>query len=470
MTTRTKIILILVALGLVLAGLGTYLYFTLRGPLIESTAVERGSLTLTVKGPGKVSALAKTDVYPKVQSIVDEIYVEDGSQVTTGTILLRLNEEALKLNVRQAEVAVAQAKAAKDLARYQQDAQKSTVQAARSGVASAKDGLNAAKESEISTKEALDNAQAHLDSLDPAANPAEYAAAQTALSYAQTAYSVSRASVASAESVLAQAKAALEQAEKSPTSSSTNAAQSGLLAAEEGLRLAQEALDNAVIAAPASGKVVFAPTTGAMMSAQAGAAAAAAGALGSGSNGAGAGESLEKGSAVTPGSPILSIVDESRLGFSAEIDETSIPSVKIGQSAKLSLTSYEGKEINGEVFSISQAAKQTITGGNIFKVDLSIDEKELQELELRLGMKGDIVITVDTTKSGLIVPTTAFFSEGGNDFVYVVKENKLKKTSVVKGSETATQIEILDGVKQGDVVAIATNVGFKDGLRVRFKK
>ncbi|MCL2818485.1 MAG: efflux RND transporter periplasmic adaptor subunit, partial [Actinomycetia bacterium] len=65
------------------------------------------------------------------------------------------------------------------------------------------------------------------------------------------------------------------------------------------------------------------------------------------------------------------------------------------------------------------------------------------------------------------VPYQALFSEGNNDYVYVVSDERLIKTAVETGERTATTVEIIRGVVTGDQVALASNTAFVDAMRVR---
>jgi multidrug efflux pump subunit AcrA (membrane-fusion protein) len=58
-------------------------------------------------------------------------------------------------------------------------------------------------------------------------------------------------------------------------------------------------------------------------------------------------------------------------------------------------------------------------------------------------------------------------SEGGTDYVYVLAAGKLKKTEITVGATTDTEVEVLDGLAEGDVVALSGATQYTDGMAVR---
>jgi hypothetical protein len=51
----------------------------------------------------------------------------------------------------------------------------------------------------------------------------------------------------------------------------------------------------------------------------------------------------------------------------------------------------------------------------------------------------------------------------------VVEANKLKKTEITVGATTDTEVEVLEGLSEGDVVALSGSTQYTDGMAVRVK-
>jgi multidrug resistance efflux pump len=115
--------------------------------------------------------------------------------------------------------------------------------------------------------------------------------------------------------------------------------------------------------------------------------------------------SAKVGEVVSPGQAVAMIVDKSKLYVSADIEETKITKVKIGQPVDITLDTYPGRTFNGKVFEIGEAAASTFsllpttsTSGSFTKVTqritvkISIDDQ--QGLNLAPGMNAIVKVHI----------------------------------------------------------------------------
>jgi hypothetical protein len=84
-------------------------------------------------------------------------------------------------------------------------------------------------------------------------------------------------------------------------------------------------------------------------------------------------------------------------------------------------------------------------------------------------MKGDATVEVSSQGAALTIPVEALFSEGGTDYVYVLKDGKLNKVEITVGATTDTEVEVLDGLSEGDVVALSGSTQYTDGMPAQAK-
>jgi HlyD family secretion protein len=80
--------------------------------LVESHTVERGRIVAEVMGTGTLEARIHATVSPKIAGRIVEVLVDQGSRVTTGQLLVRLDDVELKQQVAIAAANVDAAKAA----------------------------------------------------------------------------------------------------------------------------------------------------------------------------------------------------------------------------------------------------------------------------------------------------------------------------------------------------------------------
>jgi len=444
---RTKIIAAVVVL--VIVG-GVVAYLTLgqqgSGPEIETATATKQELAVTVTASGKVDSGVYADVYPTTAGVLDTIEVSEGETVTAGQRIAQMDTESLELQVSQAEAGLAQAKAG--LANVGATSGSSgDVTAAKKSVTAAQSSVTAAEASESAAKSAWRNAQAAHDQADaayPSSSPTVTAAAQ-AEKQAYAGYKQAQAALAQAEAGVSSAKSGLSKAKSANNNSSKSAAQASVEQAEKALALAEQALEDATLVAPIDGVVLFNSAPSAL----------------------GAGSVPTEGSAVSPQAAPFTVVDLSGLKFTAEVDEADIDRVKVGMKSTITLDAFPGDEFVTTVTRLNPAAQSTATGGTIFAVELELSETGK---DILIGMKGDATIEVSSRGAAITVPVEALFSEGGTDYVYTVENNVLTKTEITVGATTDTEVEVLEGLTEGTVVALSGSTQYTDGMSVRIQE
>lgn len=445
MNKNKRTLLILAGAALVIAGAVAGYFFFFSGESVEVATAKRSNLEVKTNAPGKVEALNDVAVFPEAPGIIESISVADGAQVVAGQEIVRLKEEPLKLQLKEAQSALAQAKAASANVNYQKSARTMSIEAAESALSSAKKARSFAINNLTDARAQLDTAEDNLEKLLSREATQGLDSASSAVATAKAAVSSAEAAELETRAQVEQAEIAVKQAKNLPLGTEAKSASAaGILAAEEAVAFAQKALDNAVLYAPSDGTVIF--TT--ILSPLPG----------------GPSSQYVAGSAVSPQASIFSIVSDSQLGFKAEVDESSIAEITTGQKVEVSLDAFSGKKFIGTVNDLATMAEGTLTGGNIFKVEISIDDAGE---ELRLGMKGDAEISVKTIDSVLVIPLNCYFTQGKSEFVYRVVDSKLEKVEVETGVQNDDFIEVTSGLNEGDKLVIAGETALKDGMRVK---
>jgi HlyD family secretion protein len=86
------------------------------------------------------------------------------------------------------------------------------------------------------------------------------------------------------------------------------------------------------------------------------------------------------------------------------------------------------------------------------------------------GYGVEIKFCVFEKENALKVPSSAVFSDGDGDFVYLAKGGKAVKTAVEVEYKAGDTAVILSGIKEGDkVVKSADSEDVFDGARIRAK-
>ncbi len=146
------------------------------------------------------------------------------------------------------------------------------------------------------------------------------------------------------------------------------------------------------------------------------------------------------------------IVDPKTLVFRAAVDEADISLVKASQSATISLDSFPDQDFASRVSYIAYTSAQSTTG-TVFVVEFPLSDPQLQSF--KLGMNGDVSITIDTRENVLTIPQIAIKQRNSSTFVDVkTGENAAAEREIVTGLESEEKIEVISGLSENDEIVV----------------
>lgn len=383
---------ILVIVALAAAG-GGYWWFGQSSAKIVYTTVpaEIGDLTVEVSATGTLQPLTQVDISSELSGVVRSVSVEENQEVRKGDVLAALDTTRLAAQVERAE---ASAKAAEAKVTDAKTTLKETDQAL-------------ARSSQLSTRGMV---------------------ADQALETAQAARDRAESAVASAEANLAIAIAEL--------------------------KLQQADLEKSTIYAPIDGIVLT--------------------------------RSVDPGQTVASSlqAPVLFVIaaDLKQMELKAAIDEADIGGVKPGQNARFTVDAFPTRQFDAEIRDISYASVTT-EGVVTYDARLNVDNAELL---LRPGMTATVSVITREANGIVTVPNAAFryqppapqrsqswslrdvfmprMMRGGGQqrprdnaadgtrTLYVLKDGAPEAVKVKPGSTDGEKIEIVSGLKEGDLV------------------
>ena len=158
---------------------------------------------------------------------------------------------------------------------------------------------------------------------------------------------------------------------------------------------------------------------------------------------------------VQPGQELLQLADLHKLQVRAYFDEPEIGSLAIGQVAKVDWDAKHGRSWSGHVI---QLPSTIISYGtrNVGETLISIDNPDGVLLP---NINVTVTVTTQHLDSALTMPREALHTEAGIDYVFLIKGNAVHRQTVTIGVTTLTQVQILSGLQEGDVVATGTANG-----------
>ncbi|NQT28990.1 MAG: efflux RND transporter periplasmic adaptor subunit [Candidatus Saganbacteria bacterium] len=181
------------------------------------------------------------------------------------------------------------------------------------------------------------------------------------------------------------------------------------------------------------------------------------------------------GEAVSPGMPVMTVVDVDNPWVEIQLDEVDIGDIAVGQRVKLTTDAYPDSEFYGKITWVNDKAELKKVGNRVRmdEEDLVFRSKVVFEngsQKLRPGMTVYSQVITGEKKDVLVVPRTAITLSSGNTVVYRLSGKRVKEQMVEVGSKDPEKVEIVSGLKQGDSVAISNLTKLTNGQRIKIIK
>ena len=156
------------------------------------------------------------------------------------------------------------------------------------------------------------------------------------------------------------------------------------------------------------------------------------------------------GEFVNVGQDLVTLVQLDPIEADFSVPETLLSRVSRGQKLSLQVDAFPGQSFEGQVLAIAPVV-DTNSRSLRLRAQIANHDSRLmpgQFARLQLASSGD-------GADALLIPEQALMQDGDSRYVYTVVNGKAKKTVVKTGRRVPGQIEIIEGVKAGDVVIIA---------------
>lgn len=166
--------------------------------------------------------------------------------------------------------------------------------------------------------------------------------------------------------------------------------------------------------------------------------------------------SVQGGDEITYESVMITMYDTSEVTMSATISEDDMSAIELGTLANIVLTAYEEDVYQAVVTDVSEATYNSNLGENEYTVTVTI-EGEVEDLYQ--GMTGDVTFITKESEEVLYVSNRAITREGTSSYVKVKEEDgNLVTKEIVTGFSDGINVEIVEGLSEGDIVLIESKV------------
>jgi len=370
---------------------------------VEVAEVITGNIENYISYSSRVKPAQEIMVLPKVPGKVEKINFDLGDKVKKGQVLFEMDKTDALLQLNQAASAVEMAEL--NLKIMSGTAYEQQIIQLKSAVASAEINYNDAKTNLEIIKTLYEAGAESKFNYDRAMSQVELAKQQ---------YET--------------AKANLELIEQKSHAESVETAQAQLNQAKAAYDIAKNAVDNMSVISPISGIV--------------------------------SAMNVKVGEYVSTAAPSFIIIDDSSYIIEVDVNEDVIGKIHIGDKVKVSIGSISDEILSG---TITAAAPSADKAKQTFLVKITLDNPPSI---IKGGMFAQVQFVIDRAENCILVPLASVIEEEGKKYVFIVNNDKAIKKEVVTGIFDDKEIQILEGLNEGDKVVVKGQDFLKDGSTV----
>ncbi len=167
---------------------------------------------------------------------------------------------------------------------------------------------------------------------------------------------------------------------------------------------------------------------------------------------------VENGATVASGAKILKIESSDSVKVTLNISKYDLDKIKINQQVDIDIA---GNKYTGKVSKINRIAQKNESGTPVVKVEVHIDNPDQN---IYLGVEAKVVVHVEKAENVIIVPVETVNTDIKGTFCYVIENGVVTRKGVTTGISSDTEIEIKEGLKEGDQVISLINDSIKEGM------
>jgi multidrug efflux pump subunit AcrA (membrane-fusion protein) len=372
---------------------------------VQVTGVTQEPIRRIVAGDGVLFPLGQSSVMPTITKPVTKFYVNRGDHVKDGQLLATLENRDLKAAVDNLKAQVNQASL---------NLHSTELATVPEAVVKAQSDVQSDTQQADAAKRLLDSQQKLFE---------EGALAGRRVDEARVAY-------ASAKAQLEGATEHLRALNSVGKEDQINTAKAQLQSMNAQLAAAEAQLSYSEIHSPRSGVVADRP--------------------------------VYEGEMAAAGTPLLTVMDLSKVVARVNIPQNQIAGIKSGQTAEVS-PADGGDMVEGKVTVVSPATDPASTTAQVWVECNNAGEK------LKPGASVHVKIVTELVKNATTVPSSAILpgEEGGTAVLVIDSDSIAHRHVVTTGIREGDKVQILNGARPGDEVVVVGGLGVDDKQKVR---
>ena len=175
---------------------------------------------------------------------------------------------------------------------------------------------------------------------------------------------------------------------------------------------------------------------------------------------ASAGGGLLEGATVSEGTELFTIESNQQVKVDISITKYDLAKIAVGQKADITIAD---QKYEGEVTNINKVAANNAQGSPVVGVEVHINNPDSG---IYLGVEAQVVIHTNSAQDVITLPVEIVNTDRNGDFCYVVENGVVTMRRITTGISSDTDVEVTDGLKEGDLVVYDMTGSVTEGMSV----
>ncbi|EDM35708.1 membrane fusion protein; possible cation efflux system protein [Pedobacter sp. BAL39] len=171
---------------------------------------------------------------------------------------------------------------------------------------------------------------------------------------------------------------------------------------------------------------------------------------------------IEVGAFVTAqGTQLFELVDVSKLKLKVSVNESQVANLNIGDQVQIKSNVFPADDYQGKVTFIAAKADNSLN----FPIELQVENNKKNTI--KAGMYGTAIFKFPKQNPALTIPRGSFVGSVSSNQIFVLENGKTARIrKVVPGRILGENVEIVDGLKEGETVITSGQINLVDGSEV----
>lgn len=161
---------------------------------------------------------------------------------------------------------------------------------------------------------------------------------------------------------------------------------------------------------------------------------------------------------------VAEVVDIARLKVILNVSEQNVFNLKVGDKVQITTDVYPGVTFEGRIKTISDKGNAAHT------YPVEVDLSNSKEHPLKAGMFAHVTFNARSKSKELVIPRDALLGSVKDAQVFIVKNGEAKLRNPVIGNTSNNDLEVLSGLKEGEIIIINGQNNLKENYKVKIVK